>query len=80
VLLWRTISTRFLTRESRPGAGIEQSSLVVGAMPTGTVVARPNRMGYEYLFMESEIMGMRARRRQGQTARTTSPEGSAGPE
>jgi hypothetical protein len=59
-----------------PGAGTEQTSLVVGAMRAGTVVARPNRMGYEYLFMESEIVGTRARRRQRQTApRPTSPGG-----
>ena len=73
MLLWRTISTGFLTRESRPGAGTEQTSPVVGAIPASTVVARPNPMGYEYLFMESEIVGTRARRRQRQTAPTTSP-------
>lgn len=70
MLLWRTISTGFLTRESRPGARTEQTSPVVGAMPAGTVVARPNPMGYEYLFMESEIVVTRARRRQRQTAPT----------
>ena len=80
MLLWRTISTGFLTRESRPGARTEQTSPVVGAMPAGTVVARPNPMGYEYLFMESELW---ARGRVGDSnrqPRPPRPAGSAGPE